>query len=78
MQHTDLMRPDEDWVKSSDEPLTLDIPVLTRYERQLPDTSERRKIQNRIAQRAYRMSALVTCILGPMERFILHGSLTIT
>ncbi|KAL4769215.1 hypothetical protein BDW60DRAFT_219110 [Aspergillus nidulans var. acristatus] len=54
MQHTDLMRPDKDWVKSSDEPLTLDIPVLTRYERQLADASERRKIQNRIAQRAYR------------------------
>ncbi|BCR98315.1 uncharacterized protein AKAW2_31634S [Aspergillus luchuensis] len=35
MQHTDLMRPDEDW-------------------RQLADASERRKIQNRIAQRAYR------------------------
>lgn len=78
MQHTDLMRPDEDWVKSSDEPLALDIPVLTRYERQLADASERRKIQNRIAQRAYRMSALVTCILGPTERFILHGSLTVT
>lgn len=38
--------------------------ILTRYERGLEDPLQRRKIQNRIAQRAYsRFSVLARCSL---------------
>lgn len=52
------MRPDEDWVSSTDEPLSLQL-ALTRYQRELGDPLERRKIQNRIAQRAYSTSPML-------------------